>query len=142
VVGLEDDGSAASVVVTQRIVISRKGDFSFTIPAPATSVVPGPGTQAQPGLRDIGIVWQGFSAGRRVLAATATLSLTEAESGLPLSVSVRPKGGDTVVTLANIACPSPTCPARRRSQRCRQPSSSSETSSARPARAPSLGSWT
>jgi hypothetical protein len=103
VVGLEDDGSAASVVVTQRIVISRKGDFSFTIPAPATSVVPGPGTQAQPGLRDIGIVWQGFSAGRRVLAATATLSLTEAESGLPLSVSVRPKGGDTVVTLANIA---------------------------------------
>jgi hypothetical protein len=103
VVGLEDDGSAASVVVTQRIVIVRKGDFSFTIPAPATSVAPGPGTQAQPGLRDIGIVWQGFSAGRRVLAATATLSLTEAESGLPLSIAVRPKGGDTVVTLTNIA---------------------------------------
>jgi len=103
VVGLEDDGSAASVVVTQRIVISRKGDFSFTIPAPVTSVTPAPGTQAQPGLRDIGIVWQGFSAGRRVLAATATLSLTEAESGLPISVSVRPKGGDTAVTLANIA---------------------------------------
>ncbi len=103
VVGLEDDGSAASVVVTQRILISRKGDFSFIIPAPATSVVPGPGTQAQPGLRDVGIVWQGFSAGRRVLAATATLSLTEAESGLPLSISVRPVGDDTAVTLANIA---------------------------------------
>ena len=102
-VGLEDDGSAASVVVTQRIVISHKGDFSFTVPAPVTSVAPGPGTQAQPGLRDIGIVWQGFSAGRRVLAATATLSLREAESGLPLSVSVRPNGGDTAVTLANIA---------------------------------------
>jgi len=103
VVGLEDDGSAASVVVTQRIVISHKGDFSFTVPAPVTSVAPGPGTQAQPGLRDIGIVWQGFSAGRRVLAATATLSLTGAESGLPLSVSVRPNGGDTAVTLVNIA---------------------------------------
>jgi hypothetical protein len=103
VVGLEDDGSAASVVVTQRIVIVGKGDFSFTIPAPATRVAPGPGTQAQPGLRDVGIVWQGFSAGRRVLAATATLSLTEAESGLPLSVSVRPVGKDTAVTLADIA---------------------------------------
>ncbi len=103
VVGLEDDGSAASVVVTQRILIVRKGDFSFTIPAPATSVAPGPGTQAQPGLRDVGIVWQGFSAGRRVLAATATLSLTEAESGLPLSVSVRPLGQDTAVRLSNIA---------------------------------------
>ena len=102
-VGLEDDGSASSVVVTQRIVISHKGDFSFTVPAPVTSVAPGPGTQAQPGLRDIGIVWQGFSAGRRVLAATATLSLTEAESGLPLSVSVRANGGDTAVTLANSA---------------------------------------
>jgi hypothetical protein len=103
VVGLEDDGSAASVVVTQRLVITRKGDFSFIIPAPAASVVPGPGTQAQPGLRDVGIVWQGFSGGRRVLAATATLSLTEAESGLPLSISVRPVGKDTAVTLANIA---------------------------------------
>jgi hypothetical protein len=38
-----------------------------------------------------------------VLAATARLSLTEAEAGLPLSVSVRPKGGDTAVTLTNIA---------------------------------------
>jgi hypothetical protein len=103
VVGLEGDGSAASVVVTQRIVISRKGDFSFIIPAPATSVSAAPGADAQPGLRDIGIVWQGFSAGRRVLAATASLSLTEAEAGLPLSVSVRPKGSDTAVTLTNIA---------------------------------------
>ncbi len=103
VVALEDDGSASSVVVTQRILIVGKGDFSFTIPAPATRVAPGPGTQAQPGLRDVGIVWQGFSAGRRVLAATATLSLTEAESGLPLSISVRPAGQDTAVTLANIA---------------------------------------
>ena len=102
-VGLEDDGSAASVVVTQRIVISRKGDFSFIIPAPAKSVSAAPGADAQPGLRDIGIVWQGFSAGHRVLAATATLSLTEAEAGLPLSVSVKQKGRDTAVTLTNIA---------------------------------------
>jgi hypothetical protein len=103
VVELEDDGSAASVDVTQRIVISRKGDFFFIVPAPATSVSAVPGGDAQPGLRDIGIVWQGFSAGRRVLAATARLSLTEAEAGLPLSVSVRPKGKDTAVMLTNIA---------------------------------------
>jgi hypothetical protein len=103
VVGLEDDGSAATVEVTQRIVISRKGDFFFIIPAPATSVSAAPGGDAQPGLRDVGIVWQGFSAGHRVLAATARLSLTEAEAGLPLSVSVRPEGSDTAVTLKNLA---------------------------------------
>jgi hypothetical protein len=101
-VALEDDGSTRSIVATQRLVISRLGDFSFLVPAPATSVVPAPGSQAEPGLRNVGIVWQGFSTGRRVLAATARLSL-DADRGLPLLVSVTRRRGGVAVRLIDIA---------------------------------------
>jgi hypothetical protein len=102
VVALEDDGSARGIVVTQRIVISRAGDFSFLIPAPATRVVPTPDSQAQPGLRSLGIVWQGFSSGRRLLGATVTLGV-DADRGLPLLVSVARRGGAVRVRLLDIA---------------------------------------
>ena len=102
-VGLAADGSPVLVVVTQRLVIARPGDFSFTVPAPATSVVAAPGSQAAPGLRYLGIVWQGFSAGRRVLAARATLKREAASAGLPLRVSVERQGGRVSVRLANVA---------------------------------------
>jgi hypothetical protein len=102
VIALEDDGSARSIVVTQRIVISRIGDFSFLIPAPATSVVATPDSQAQPGLRSLGIVWQGFSSGRRLLGATATLSV-DADRGLPLQISVARRGGAVRVRLIDLA---------------------------------------
>jgi len=102
VVGLARDGSPARVVVTQRIVISHTGDFSFVIPAPATSIAPGPGTEAPPGLRDLGIVWQGFADRHRVLSATAGLRVPEAAAGLPLEVAVERRGGGTAVTLTNV----------------------------------------
>ena len=102
VVGLGRDGSPARITATQRIVISRTGDFTFVIPAPATSVAPGPGTQALPGLRDLGIVWQGFADRHRILSATVGLRLPDAKAGLPLEVSVARAGGATVVTLANV----------------------------------------
>jgi hypothetical protein len=103
VVGLEQNGAPASVVVTQRFVIARTGDFFFIVPAPATSVVPAPGSQAQPGHRELGIVWQGFANRRRVLVSTATLSVPEAKTGLPLRVSIVPKGDGAVVILENVA---------------------------------------
>ena len=102
VVGLARDGSPARIVATQRIVVSRTGDFTFVIPAPATSVAAGPGTEAQPGLRELGIVWQGFAGRHRVLSATATLRVPEARAGLPLEVSVVGRGGESVVTFANV----------------------------------------
>jgi hypothetical protein len=90
-------------VVRQRLVISRVGDFSFTVPAPATDVVAAPGSQAEPGLRDLGIVWQGFSSGRRVLASTATLRPGAAAPALPLRVSVDQHGDRVNVRLADVA---------------------------------------
>jgi hypothetical protein len=103
IVGLRSDGSASSVVVTQRLLISQVGDYSFTIPAPVLSVEPGPGTQSEPGQRNTGIVWQGFSSGKRVLAARASLDPLAAERGLPLSIQVERRGGATVVRVIDIA---------------------------------------
>jgi hypothetical protein len=102
-VGLAGDGSPARVAVTQRLGISRLGDFSFTVPAPVTSVVAAPGSQAEPGLRDLGIVWQGFSSGRRVLAARAALRREAAAPALPLRVSVGQNGDRVTVRLADVA---------------------------------------
>jgi len=101
-VGIDRSGAPVGVVVTQRLTISRPGDFTFLVPAPATRVVAAPGSQAEPGLRDRGIVWQGFASGRRVLAATITLASTSA-AVLPLRVSVERRRGAIEVRLRNVA---------------------------------------
>jgi hypothetical protein len=101
-VGIDRSGAPVGVVVTQRLTISQPGDFTFLVPAPATRVVAAPGSQAEPGLRDLGIVWQGFASGRRVLAATATLA-PNAAAALPLRVSVERRAGAIVVRLRNVA---------------------------------------
>src|SRR5262245_31355614 len=100
-VGIDRSGAPVGVVVTQRLTISRSGDFTFLVPAPATKVVAARGSQAQPGLRDQGIVWQGFASGRRVLAATVTLAPTAA-AVLPLRVSVERRAGAIAVRLRNV----------------------------------------
>jgi len=102
-VGLRSDGTASSVVVTQRLLISRSGDYSFTVPAPVLSVDPAPGTQSEPGQRNIGIVWQGFSPGRRVLASRASLDPRPAARGLPLSIRIERRGDSTVVRVIDVA---------------------------------------
>ena len=102
-VGLADDGSPVRVAVTQRLVISQLGDYSFTIPAPATDVVAAPGSRSEPGLRELGIVWQGFSSGRRILAAKATLSPAATVPALPLRISIRRSGGRVRVRLTDVA---------------------------------------
>jgi hypothetical protein len=103
VVGLRDDGSAAKVDVTQRLTVPKVGDYSFVIPAPVLSVVGAAGTQSEPGQRNTGIVWQGFSPGRRVLAARAALQPRAAGRGLPLSVKVERHGDSSTVQLTDIA---------------------------------------
>ena len=81
--------------------MTAKGDYYFVIPAPATRVVPGPGSESQPGLRDLGIVWQGFANKHRVLSATATLKIAEAAPALPLRISVERGGDGWAVRLTN-----------------------------------------
>jgi hypothetical protein len=100
-VGLAQDGTPVSVVVVQRLSIRGLGDFRFVVPAPAVAAVPAGGSQSLPGLRQAGIVWQGFSPGRRLLGARITLRPAPAAAGLPLRVSVERHNGLTRVRLEN-----------------------------------------
>ena len=102
-VGVGPGGTPVRVTVTQRLRVHGTGDYSFTIPAPATSVVRGADSESLPGLRDAGIVWQGFSTRDRVLSATATLRPRAAAPGLPLQIALEPRGRVTRVRLENVA---------------------------------------
>jgi hypothetical protein len=105
VVGLADDGKPNAVRVLQTIVLKRLGDYVFTIPAPVVSVTPGPGTESQPGQRENQILWEGFSPGRRVLAAWADLRVPESVAGLPVEVDIEP-GEVTVRNATAVTVPS------------------------------------
>ena len=98
VVGIDDSGRPHSVRVLQRIVIKRLADYVFAVPAPVRSVTPGPGTESVPGQRKNQILWEGFSPGRRVLAAWADLRVDESAPSLPVRVKV-----DTRVDGAQLA---------------------------------------
>jgi hypothetical protein len=100
-VGLGSDGRPASIVVVQRMKIRGLGDFRFVVPAPATAAAPLAGSQSMPGLRQAGIVWQGFSPGKRLLAARMTLIASSAAAGLPIRISVEHRGGVIRVRLVN-----------------------------------------
>lgn len=102
-VGIGPDGAPLRVAVTQRLDVRGTGDYSFVVPATATDVAPGPGTQSQPGLRDVGLIWQGFSSRRRVLSATATIEPRAAVRALPIAVQVRAGTGSSVVRLRSLA---------------------------------------
>ena len=88
VVGLGEGGEPHSVQVLQTITLKRPGDYVFAVPAPVRSVLPGPGTESPPGRRQNQILWQGFSPGRRVLAAWADLRPAETVGFLPLRVRI------------------------------------------------------
>jgi hypothetical protein len=105
VVGLDDQGKPHAVRVLHTIVLKRLGDYVLTVPAPVESVTPGPGTESQPGRRENQILWEGFSPGRRVLAAWADLRVAEAAAGLPVEVSVEP-GAVTVRNATGVTVPS------------------------------------
>jgi hypothetical protein len=101
-VGIGSDGTTVSVTATQVLRIVGTGDYSFLVPAPVTGVVPGPGSESLPGLRDVGILWQGFSNRHRVLSAKATLRPKDAAVGLPLRISFERRDGATAVRLENV----------------------------------------
>jgi hypothetical protein len=102
VVGLEADGTPNSVRVQQTLVLNRLGDYVFAIAAPVSSVLPGPGTHSPPGQRTNQILWQGFSPGKRVLAALADLRLDASAPSLPVEVHVQPAGTGTAVIVENV----------------------------------------
>lgn len=87
-VGIGGDGTPNSVTVTQELRVRSLGDYAFVVPAPASRVTPGSGSESQPGLRLNQIVWQGFSPGRKLLVAVAELRPRQSTFALPVRVQV------------------------------------------------------
>jgi len=86
-VSIDSAGRPFRIVDVDRIVVARKGDYSFGIAAPAADVRATAGSASEPGLRTGAVLWQGFSPGRRVLGAEITLR-APAASALPLRIEV------------------------------------------------------
>ena len=87
-VDLDRVGRPVVVRAEQRLAISAPGDYFFVVPAPLVSVAAAPGSATPPGQRTQGIVWQGFSPGRRTLAALVRLRTPRAAPVLPLRVRI------------------------------------------------------
>jgi hypothetical protein len=102
-VGMDAAGKPVSLHVVQRLELPKLGDYSFTVPGPISDVEAAPGSDSQPGLRRDAILWSGFSAGKKTLAARATLRPGAAASRLPLRVSIARDGDTLVVRGENVA---------------------------------------
>jgi hypothetical protein len=98
-VGVGNRGEVVSVAATQRLFLTQTGDYRLTVPAPATDVVPGPGSQSSPGLRRGAILWQGFADRHKLLSAKATLDPAAAAAALPLKLEML---SDHAVRLENV----------------------------------------
>lgn len=105
-VGIGSDGTPSSVTVTQELRLRSLGDYAFVVPAPASRVTPGPGSESRPGLRPNQIVWQGFSPGRKLLVAVAELRPRQSIFALPVRIRVegsptRPGPFQLTITIEN-----------------------------------------
>ena len=89
---VRESGAVTRVRIRQRLTLRGLGDFFFQITAPVSDVRALPDSQSQPGLRSGAVVWQGFSPGRRVLAAELELDPDAVASALPLRVERGPGG--------------------------------------------------
>ncbi len=99
---LDRTGKPVAISVLQRLVVSGTGDYTFAVTGPIAGVQRAAGSQSDPGLRRDQILWQGFSARRRLLAANAELRATEAAAQLPIRVRVEAaKDGSVRVHLTN-----------------------------------------
>jgi hypothetical protein len=85
-VSLDGAGKPFAVSATQTLDVGGKGDYFFTIGAPALDVEAASGSQSTPGLRSTSILWAGFDPGHRKLAATIVLDARSAVPGLPLRI--------------------------------------------------------
>jgi hypothetical protein len=107
-VGIDTSGNVISIAVVQRLGLHELGDYSFTVPGPISDVEAAPGSDAEPGLRRDAILWAGFSAGKKTLAARATLRVAPSAAVLPLEVTVERDGNAAVVHGRNTsAAPGP-----------------------------------
>lgn len=84
-VGLGLRGRVRRVVVDQRLIVTGLGDFQFKVPGPARDVQALPGSESEPGLRRGSVLWQGFSGGRKILAARMPLFPDQEAERLPVA---------------------------------------------------------
>lgn len=98
---LDARGAPTAVSAVQRLTIHGVGDYLFAIPAPLRDVLPGPGTQSEPGLRPGMVLWQGFSGGRRILSARLVFEPARVAASLPLRVRLSKTGSLVTLDLAN-----------------------------------------
>jgi hypothetical protein len=87
-VTIERSGEVTRVVDVDRILVGRKGDYSFAVNGPIEDVQATRGSESEPGLRTGSVVWQGFSPGRRTLAAAITLRTGATATALPLRIEL------------------------------------------------------
>jgi hypothetical protein len=92
---IDPSGRPFAVSASQRLEVSRLGDYAFQIDAPVLDVRAAAGSQSQPGLRTGAVLWQGFNPGRRVLEAVVKLNPAATAGSLPLEVET--KGGRLVL---------------------------------------------
>ena len=83
-VDLDTNGSMSAIRVVQRLTLQGLGDFSFRVPGPATNVEALPESQSRPGVRRGALIWQGFSPGKKLLAARMELFPEEEALRFPL----------------------------------------------------------
>jgi hypothetical protein len=100
-VGVDATGEPASVAVVQRLTLHKLGDYSFAVSGPIVDVEAAPESESEPGLRHDAILWSGFSAGTKTLAARATLRVGPAAGLLPLRLSIARTGTTVVLRGAN-----------------------------------------
>jgi hypothetical protein len=86
---VDSSGRPIRVVDVDRVAVTRKGDYSFVIAGPIEDVSAAAGSESEPGLRTGAVVWQGFSLGRRRLAAAIRLRAGTAAGTLPLRIEVK-----------------------------------------------------
>ena len=107
-VGIDRMGKPVSIVVVQRLMLHKLGDYSFAVPGPIADVETAPGSDSDPGLRRDAILWAGFSPGTKTLGSRATLRVAPASRLLPLRLSVEREGDALIVRGVNTsAAPGP-----------------------------------
>jgi hypothetical protein len=108
-VSIDRTGRPFRIVDIDRMIITAKGDYSFVIGGPVEDARAVSGSGSEPGLRSNAVVWQGFSPGRRVLAAAIILEQSRAAAALPLRVEIGPHGvrltNATTATVTTIDAP-------------------------------------
>lgn len=107
-VGLGSDGAVRTVQTDQRLELTGEGDYTIRERGPARSAT-SLGAEPPPVTQRGAVVWQGFSPGRRDLAARLTLDPEIEATHLPLSVRVSfvPRAGGRAALLDGGRIPGP-----------------------------------